>query len=263
MYVSNRIGKTYAYPVPPHQILNNIFLILLAIVISFLFDDRRKSIQEYVRVHADGAKLTTLNDLSLTPHLISKNLKFLVANTKEMEFPLKFVPEYIIPCGPMIRPAKSVGEVDPDLERWLRGTGGQEETVETVYVNLGTHMRFDEASAVELAKGLRILLDEARKMTAQDDQGLEKYTDDNSNIEGKEVLRKGARNLQVLWKLSRQPGWEVRGSKVHEVLSKEMGEDRIRIVDWIDAEPTAVLDSGGIVCAVHHGGANSFLETCW
>ncbi|KAM7183006.1 hypothetical protein V8F20_012772 [Naviculisporaceae sp. PSN 640] len=222
------IGKTYAFPVPPHQILNNIFLILLAIIISFFFDDRRKSIQEYVRLHADGAKLTTLNDLSLTPHLISKNLKFLVANTVEMEFPLKVVPKYIIPCGPMIRPAKQVGEVDPALERWLMGKRGQEEAVGTIYVNLGTHMRFDEASAVELAKGLRILLDQADRLAAQDDS--------LGKREGKEVSKR--------------------------VLGKDMDCDRIRIVDWIEAEPTAVLDSGGIVCAVHHGGATSFLETC-
>ncbi|KAM7214408.1 hypothetical protein V8F06_010246 [Rhypophila decipiens] len=239
-------GKPYAYPVPGHQIANNVFLILLAIIISFFFDHRRKAIQEYVRLHADSAKLTTLNDLSLTPHLISRSLKFLVANTKKIEFPLRLIPGHIIPCGPMIRPAKAVGEVDPDLDSWLRGAAkteevGRGEQVGTVYVNLGTHMRFEEASAVELARGLRILLDHADAMEE----------------------KKSGRKLQVLWKLSRQPGWEMGPeSRIYEMLGKEMDEDRIRIVDWIEAEPTAVLDSGGVVCVVHHGGANSFLETC-
>ena len=50
------------------------------------------------------------------------------------------------------------------------------------------------------------------------------------------------------------------GCKVYEILGEDMREDRVRIVEWFDAEPTAVLEAGTVVCAVHHGGANSFLE---
>ncbi|KAK0744029.1 hypothetical protein B0T18DRAFT_304913, partial [Schizothecium vesticola] len=34
----------------------------------------------------------------------------------------------------------------------------------------------------------------------------------------------------------------------------------VKMVEWLDAEPTAVLGTGRVACAVHHGGANSFLE---
>jgi hypothetical protein len=44
-------------------------------------------------------------------------------------------------------------------------------------------------------------------------------------------------------------------------LGDDIASGRVRIVDWFEAEPMAVLESGTVVCAVHHGGANSFLET--
>jgi hypothetical protein len=35
-------------------------------------------------------------------------------------------------------------------------------------------------------------------------------------------------------------------------------EERVGIVDWISAEPAAVLASKSVVVAVHHGGASSY-----
>ncbi|KAH6632190.1 hypothetical protein F5144DRAFT_593001 [Chaetomium tenue] len=54
-------------------------------------------------------------------------------------------------------------------------------------------------------------------------------------------------NAEALWKYPRVLGEEVRAGVV-------------KVVDWLEAEPMAVLESGVVVCAVHHGGANSFLE---
>jgi hypothetical protein len=50
-------------------------------------------------------------------------------------------------------------------------------------------------------------------------------------------------------------------SVVERVLGEEVRRGVVRIVEWMEAEPTAVLESGAVVCAVHHGGANSFLES--
>jgi len=71
--------------------------------------------------------------------------------------------------------------------------------------------------------------------------------------------------LQVLWKLSRWGEFDVDvpGCKIYDVLEKEMGEGRVRIEDWIAAEPHSVLLSGKVVCSVNHGGANSFFEALW
>jgi len=140
----------------------------------------------------------------------------------------------------MIRPAEPVHEVDPDLSTWLN-------RAPTVYINLGTHMRFKEEFAVEMAIAIRILLDHTRSVLSQD-------------------TGKRLKGLQVLWKLNRKgEEYEVltEGSEVYKILGGDIDKGFVRIVDWIEAEPTAVLRCGMVVCAVHHGGANSFLETVW
>jgi len=195
-------------------------------------------VQSYVAAHVPGvAHLTTLNDLSLNTHL---GIRFLVANLPEIEFPLADMsPRTIIPCGPMIRPATPLAEADSTLAKWLA-------RAPTVYVNLGTHVRLDEGFAIEMATALRIAIDHVNSVLWRDPR---------------------LKGLQVLWKLmrsskGRDAAYEVAkpGCKVYEILGEDMREDRVRIVEWFDAEPTAVLEAGTVVCAVHHGGANSFLE---
>lgn len=226
------IGKPYPYPVPLIHIPTNIFLVLLAIVCGALLDTHRRSIQRYVEAHADGAQLTTLNDLSLNPNL---GIRFLVANLPELEFPLSTIPPNIIACGPMIRPATPIKEADAALAAWLAQGP-------TLYINLGTHMFFDERFAVEMATAIRILLDHVRSVLWRD---------------------KRLAGLQVLWKLMPKGRYQVHqpGCAVHGILGEEMEKNRVLIVEWIEAEPTAVLEAGTVMCTVHHGGSNSFLES--
>ncbi|KAK3986524.1 hypothetical protein QBC44DRAFT_402441 [Cladorrhinum sp. PSN332] len=229
-------GTPHAFPLPVWRIPGNVLLVLIALLCSAVFDSNRREIQRLVDRDFPGAELTTLNDLSLRPEQLKT--KFLVANLRELEFPLSNVPGHIIPCGPMIRPALKVDEVDPRLAKWLA-------RARTVYINLGTHLFFDEEFAVEMAKGVKILLDYARSVEWVD-------------------LSKRLRGLQVLWKLNNTgDAEEVKGpwAAVRKVLGEEIDRDLVRVVEWIEAEPTAVLEAGTVVCAVHHGGANTFLET--
>ncbi|KAK0637054.1 hypothetical protein B0T17DRAFT_481394 [Bombardia bombarda] len=231
-------GKAYPYPVPLLSIPSNILLILLSILCG-IFDPHRAAIQRHVAAHADSAaRLTTLHDLSLADDPTTRLgiSKILVANLPSLEFPLRIIPPHIVPCGPMIRPAKPIADVDPDLASWLAQGP-------TLYINLGTHVLFSEELAVEMATAVRIVIDYVRSVLWRDGR---------------------LRGLQVLWKLSRQGEYDVgarKGSRVYEVLGREIESGTVRIVDWIEAEPTAVLGSATVVCAVHHGGANSFLET--
>jgi hypothetical protein len=79
---------------------------------------------------------------------------------------------------------------------------------------------------------------------------------------------RGVKGVKVLWKIPRgsSEGGEGNGaawgpgSVVERVLGEEMKNGVVRVVEWVQAEPMAVLESGSVVCAVHHGGANSFLE---
>ncbi|UNI13378.1 hypothetical protein JDV02_000127 [Purpureocillium takamizusanense] len=152
-----------------------------------------------------------------------EGLKILLAARPEIDFPFDVMPKHMIPCGPILKPTQAIGDADPDLAKWLARRP-------TVFVNLGTHASVTEKKAVEMAKALRHLLQRAEKRHTQ---------------------------LQVLWKLHRRGDYEL--SSLSDVLGEKWLE-HVRITDWLDVEPTAVLESGYIACSVNHGGANSFFE---
>ncbi|TRM62784.1 hypothetical protein BD626DRAFT_403258 [Schizophyllum amplum] len=58
---------------------------------------------------------------------------------------------------------------------------------------------------------------------------------------------------QILWKL---PNRDLLGALLDDT-------DRVRAVSWFVAEPAAILAHENVVCYVHHGGANSYLECAW
>ncbi|KAB5540331.1 hypothetical protein GE09DRAFT_1205720 [Coniochaeta sp. 2T2.1] len=230
------VGSAFPFPIPWRYVPLNVLLVVLALL-AVLFDGHRRRLGEYVRLHSSscggggGATLTTLSELSMGPP--DSGVKVLVANRLALEFPLKVLPRHVVPCGPIVRPARGVAEVDPELAAWVRGG-------KTVYVNLGTHVRMSKGSAVEMATGLRALLDHARTVA---------------------LGEKKVQGLRVLWKLALEEGeggWE--NSRVYSILGRDVEDGAVRIVRWIEPEPTAVLAEENVVCAVHHGGANSFLE---
>lgn len=155
-------------------------------------------------------------------------VRILVSSLPELDFPL-IIPDYVIPCGPILRDASTITESDPALEDWLsRGP--------TIYLNLGSICPVTEDQAVELASALKIVLDTLR-------------------------LQPKAQSFQVLWKLKRLGDYEVSGPGCP--IGKALGHsnrDLVEIVDWIQVEPIAILQSGHAACSIHHGGANSFNE---
>ncbi|KAL1879697.1 hypothetical protein VTK73DRAFT_6872 [Phialemonium thermophilum] len=205
------VGCAFPFPMPLYYVPFNILLVFF-IIIATLLDPHRRQIRRYFHAHARGTpqQLITLNDLAVGRGAAAK---ILVANLPGLEFPLRYIPEYIIPCGPMLRPARPIEQADPGLAGWFRrSTNGKSnggDISPVIYINLGTHFRMEEEVAVEMATALRIVLDLAR-----------------SRHEGGTEIKSG----------------------------------NVRIVDWIEPEPAVILAEESIVCAVHHGGANSFLE---
>jgi hypothetical protein len=135
------------------------------------------------------------------------------------------VPAHATGCGPILRPFPPVMKSHPELELWLKQRP-------TVLVNLGSHIIFDAQFAKQFATGLRTLLDRRS-------------------------------DIQVLWKLKTQgqtkksmyaPGGAL------EIIAPELEEGRVRIEDWLPAQPSAILESGHVICMIHHGGANSYHE---
>jgi hypothetical protein len=80
------------------------------------------------------------------------------------------------------------------------------------------------------------------------------------------------RKLQILWKIRRKMldvnktkkiEWTGKWEAVRHLLLPYIEADRVRITGWIEADPISIMQSGLVVCSVHHGGANSWSEATW
>lgn len=160
---------------------------------------------------------------------------YLVPSSPESEYPCRVLSN-VTPCGPILLPTASVGEVDPELDSWLqRGP--------TILINLGSMLRMDEEMTKKFATGLKTVLEQKPE-------------------------------VQVLWKIRKSGGLPIlsRGKKKVDcqqtnektdpldILPDEVSSGRVKVLNWILVEPLALLQSGRIVCSVHHGGSNSFHE---
>ncbi|KAL1869448.1 hypothetical protein VTK73DRAFT_3093 [Phialemonium thermophilum] len=230
------------YPLTASLIPRNIFLTLVA-GYALVTDTRVKKITAALHEVDPSASLLTANELGVLKPA-PPGLRILVANSPDIDFPFAVLPKHVTPCGPIVRAALPVADVDPELASWLsRGP--------TVYVNLGTQLKVVPEEAEEMAQALRSVLERSARKEAVGKNG--------------DMVR-----LQILWKLARKPQegvaklvkdvYDGPWKKVIDVLRPYVDADRVRITEWVKAEPKSVLESGAIVCSVNHGGASSFNE---
>lgn len=146
----------------------------------------------------------------------------LVPSTPDIEYPM-VIPENIVPCGPITpEPGAGVlGDRDPKLGSWLK-------EAPTVLVNLGTHVEYSQKKVARFGDMVALLLERT--------------------------------DVQVLWKIKREKNSTSSSEDLLSILSTQLASNRLRVVDWIP-DLASVLDTGRIVCAVHHGGASSFHES--
>jgi len=64
-------------------------------------------------------------------------------------------------------------------------------------------------------------------------------------------------NIQFLWKLRNKSRFE---NFINEALKNPRDKERVRIVNWFDADPTSIMNHPNVVAYIHHGGANSYYE---
>ena len=204
------VGSGYPFPLPWFLIPLNIIL-RIRLIIAFIFSPEVRSLSKARK----DAKLTGLVP-TFEPY--RKDESYLSPCLPEIDFPC-YVPSNFRGCGPITIPCLSVTESDPQLAKWLSAPSRR-----TILINLGSHITSEGTDAVEIAKGLRVIL------AAHPD-------------------------IQVLWKLKSDITTEIK-----TIIGAEILADRIRIVSWLDIDPVAILASGHVVCMVHHGGANSFYE---
>lgn len=235
------VGSGLPYPVPFSQVAHNVGLTLI-FAMAMLTDTRIKKTRELLRQHAGTEKLQLMTAAELgVIYAPPPGLIIISGFSKDLDYPFEVIPSYINPVGPIVRYAQKLDDIDPSLKKWL--SNGP-----TVYVNLGTQLQMTPSEALEMALALCDLLDAAGTSS----------------------------KMQILWKLKRKlhvskennsrirdgskPPWEGEWKAVRGALSEKIEADRVRITSWVEADPCSILQSGHIVCSVHHGGANSHHE---
>ena len=235
-----QVGSALPMPIPWYYIPLNIYFMFRMIGI-LVTDKNVPTMTKRVRELTKLPQLNITTNVSLCNDGLEGIDKVLIGARPEVDFPNldlvnppKAYLEKLVACGPILRPFIAV---EGELLAWMkRGP--------VVYINLGTHCLTSEAEAVAMAHALRLLISTYSEST---------------QTTGK---------LQVLWKLkkdlTRGPDFSIGpGSEVFEQLGEGINEDRVRIVNWLDSEPNSILNTGNVICAVSHGGANSFYEAVW
>ncbi len=70
-----------------------------------------------------------------------------------------------------------------------------------------------------------------------------------------EVLAK--LDVQILWKFNKVGEYPDEGLLP---LKSYLDSDRMRMPNWLVADPSSLLETGDIIVSVHHGGSNCYHE---
>ena len=139
----------------------------------------------------------------------------------ELDWPLE-IPDNVLGCGPILLPVAPVSVQDPELFQWLQRRP-------TILFNLGTLYKPPPNVVRSTALALKDVLDKHPE-------------------------------VQVLWKLPRHKQDKADVYDTALIPLRLVSDNRVKIQDWLKVEPLAVLQTGQVVCSVHHGGANSWFE---
>jgi hypothetical protein len=143
----SRACSALPYPIPWSLIPANIAFSLVA-GYTLLTNTRLKLTTEILHQKVNQSiQLMTMMELGVLKPAPA-TLPILVANSPDIEYPFAVIPPQLTSCGPIVRAALHIGEVDPNLAAWLnRGL--------TIYINLGTHHKSSPDEAYKIAKALK------------------------------------------------------------------------------------------------------------
>ncbi|KAF7935514.1 hypothetical protein EAE99_002494 [Botrytis elliptica] len=204
------LSSAFPYPVPWHLIPSNIYR-NLRLAYSVLFAPTTSSKRAYLKENGIAKPM----DFFTVYH---KDYPWISQSSQELEYPLDIIPENVVQCGPIFLSTATAAEQDPELSEWLNNSP-------TVLINLGSVVDYDHNAATEMAKAIRILLDNA--------------------------------TVQVLWKFNKRHPFT---DEFLDIISPDLESGRIRMSKWIKVDPAVLLETGNIIASVHHGGANCFYE---
>jgi hypothetical protein len=139
----------------------------------------------------------------------------------DASIPVEFVPNGVTCAGAIVLDSAPAEQQDAELAAWVQ-------RAPTIIVNLGSLFRYTPERAALMAKAIQRVL--------------------AANFE-----------VQVLWKVARNAD-VVGDDTFSEALAKQLGQDRVRIMDWLTVDMLPLLQLDKVVVSVHHGGSSSFNE---
>lgn len=167
--------------------------------------------KSYLRQHGIAKPLDMLSIYQPLYPWLSQSLP-------EIDFPISVIPASVVPCGPIYLSVASAADQDPNLASWLQ-------RAPTVLINLGSATNYDEIGAFEMAKAIKLMLDQTQ--------------------------------VQVLWKFNKRTEF---GDEFLKELEFERISGRLRLENWLVVDPASLLETGNVIVSVHHGGANCYHE---
>lgn len=148
------------------------------------------------------------------------DVPWIAMSVPEASVPLMHRPPNVTECGAIVLDMGDAEDQDPKLAAWLKRRP-------TVLVNFGTLFLQKPPALLAMIEAL----DKVLAMT----------------------------EVQVLWKVGKE-GMAFREERWKQILDKWSSSDRLRVVDWVRAEPSSMLKTGDVVLSVHHGGASSYYD---
>lgn len=213
------LSSAFPYPLPWPLVPVNIYfwLRMLFVIVGTALDKKSRLATITKGRHEHGL----LGPVPIVD-AYKKAAAIICPSLPELDFPMRVRP-ITLGCGPIVLPAHSVSDLEPELDKWI---GVAERR--TVLVNLGTHHSMDLDLAIEVARALRSTLD--------------CFPD-----------------VQILWKIMLRSEQQ---TEVEAVFSEHLASGRIRMQAWLKPDPVALLETGRVAVQVHHGGANTYFECC-
>jgi hypothetical protein len=209
------------FPVPWRRIPENVYLVLRFIYAVVRMPD--------LKVKQDFLRSKGLSDPINFFNMHRPDVPWFTQTLDGASLPISRIPQNVTSLGPMSLQLGDASEQDPDLVSWMAQKP-------TVLINLGSGFRWAERKAAIMAAAL------ARVLETTD--------------------------LQVLWKFRKDLPDQLGDQGSHDFYSDVFLEplqpfidvDRVRLTDWLAADPTALMKTGHVVASVHHGGAGCYHE---
>ncbi|KAI1102904.1 glycosyltransferase family 1 protein [Jackrogersella minutella] len=122
------VSSGFRVPLPLTSILPNIYLIYNLLKYSY-FTPR---VTGFIKARNERG---IQGNLSTKYNMFDFNLFYLTQARPQTDFPLSYIPDNLIGCGPILPPFEPLEKADPELARWIRARP-------TVIINMGSHITY-------------------------------------------------------------------------------------------------------------------------